>query len=310
VYLFNHIYLDFIACPAFDYTRNILYVANPSADMDGNYAAGLIAFNVNDDCSLTDAWNTALVASTSDNPWPSPVVAGGVVYVATGSFGQVFAIDADTGIIKWKSHENLGFIYASPTIVNGKLLIADCGNKCKGENTQLWAYNKYNRAPPPTASPSAVTENFFVTIGSQIFNLTSIASTGIPDANGQYKQKLYTFSDSTSHKYFLRIPVAGLSTTVGLPAHLDWQYSDFWEVTSDSGYIMLGKYDHTTWLQPSSTTLQVQFTQGSFCPSQGIYRETTIRFRCSTSSTTYIFSEVSTCKCKYFVVIIRVSFMN
>eukprot|EP01041_Mallomonas_annulata_P012930 gene12930-27276_t len=289
---------DFTASPAFDSSRNILYVVNPSESEDTIYLAGLVALQVNDDCSLSTKWNTPLAASSPDNPWPSPIVAGGLVYVSTGEFSQVYAVNADTGVIVWESSEALGHIYASPTVVDGKLFVVDSGSNYDGVSSRLWAYIPQDMVTAtPTSSPTAISSSFIITISTSTFDVTSLATTGSPNAiTGLYTQKIYTFTDASSNIYYMRLPVAGITSTSGLPLGLTWDYTDLWEDSFTLGYVMLGEYDATSWSQPSSSSLQVNYIKGTYCREVSIYRQTTVKFQCSAGAiTSYVFSENSTC---------------
>lgn len=109
---------------AYDPSLRMVYVVSPSDSPDHRYRTGLIAFRVSGACRLSLAWQTSIGSSGLTS---APVVADGVVYVATGSSGEITAVDATTGdlltvmLVGARAH-------AAPTPVNGSLLVvADDG---------------------------------------------------------------------------------------------------------------------------------------------------------------------------------------
>lgn len=130
----------------------MFYVGNPHATTTGAYIQGLLAFKVFDNCTITKVWNTA-ITTTTKGVWPSPVVAGGLVFLATGQMSTLYAVDVDTGALVWTAPQTLGVIYASPTVVDGHLFVADSGPSYNGQGT-FWAYALSNPAPLPTLAPT------------------------------------------------------------------------------------------------------------------------------------------------------------
>jgi outer membrane protein assembly factor BamB len=118
---------DFIGLPAFDPTRNRLYVGNPADSNQGTYLHGLIALDALPNCMLYLAWQQQVgmnATPSQDNPAISPVVANGVVYYAEGAASQVAAFDANSGIMLWSTGVLIkGGIFTSPTVVNGQLFV-------------------------------------------------------------------------------------------------------------------------------------------------------------------------------------------
>jgi outer membrane protein assembly factor BamB len=105
---------------AYNASRRLVYVASPSDSPDGAYRAGLIAFSVGPACRLSLAWQTAIGSSGLTS---APVVANGVVYVGTGSSGEVVAVDGASGNLL--AIEYIGTqTFAAPTPVNGSLLVS------------------------------------------------------------------------------------------------------------------------------------------------------------------------------------------
>jgi len=128
----------FITVPAFSPVNNYLYVSSPRANYP-HYTNGIIAFSINSDCTLntTPAWQAQLhpYGNPNDDPYSSPTVANGVVYITDGSGGNgmsgesnLFAFDAQTGSPLW-SVGNLSFAYVPPTVVDGRVYIVSDGNK-------------------------------------------------------------------------------------------------------------------------------------------------------------------------------------
>lgn len=104
-----------ITTPAF--ANHLLYMTNTK---DGAYPHGLYAFRVSSGCQIAVAWSATLPNATQSAP---PMVANGVVYVANGA--RIVAFDAANGKPLWDSTSTAavfgGQIWASPTIVNGRL---------------------------------------------------------------------------------------------------------------------------------------------------------------------------------------------
>lgn len=96
-----------------------MFVANNSS---GDLPHGLLALRLGDDCRLQPAWSQPV------GPDPSilapPVVANGVVYLATGFGREVHAFEAATGRMLWSAPRLDGAAYAAPTVANGRLYVA------------------------------------------------------------------------------------------------------------------------------------------------------------------------------------------
>ncbi len=111
----------FIGLPAFSAETNMLYVAN-SSDSKA-YQHGLVAFQVQPDCTLSLAWYQP-VGSNNSIVSP-PTVAGGVVYFGTGTNAVEYAFDAATGAQLWNSASAItGRLVVAPTVVNGMLFVS------------------------------------------------------------------------------------------------------------------------------------------------------------------------------------------
>jgi outer membrane protein assembly factor BamB len=104
---------------AYARAENLLLVANPS-DSPGAYKHGLLAFGIDAGCRLALRWQTSL--GPAHAPPSPPVVAGGVVYVATGEVHGVAAFDAASGRELWSTGGLIQSpVFAAPTVVNGRL---------------------------------------------------------------------------------------------------------------------------------------------------------------------------------------------
>jgi outer membrane protein assembly factor BamB len=110
-----------LGLPAYDAARRTLYVASPTDGPDSRFHRGLLAFRVTHACRLSLAWNTPSGVTALTSP---PVVANGVVYLATGGSGEVRAVNAADG--SPLATLSLGApAFAAPTPVNGTLIAAD-----------------------------------------------------------------------------------------------------------------------------------------------------------------------------------------
>jgi outer membrane protein assembly factor BamB len=118
---------DFIGLPAFDPTRNRLYLGNPADSNEGTYLHGLIALDIQPNCMLALAWQQQVglnATPSQENPVISPVVANGVVYYAEGAASQVAAFDTGSGALLWSTGDLIqGGVFASPTVINGQLFV-------------------------------------------------------------------------------------------------------------------------------------------------------------------------------------------
>ncbi len=114
---------NFNGIPAYSPVTKMMYIGN-SSDSDGpTYKHGMVALSVKKDCTLALAWQKVLGPNgASVSP---PTVANGVVYYGDGPGDTEYAFDAATGNPLWDSGSTIGGdLYAAPTIVNGRLLVA------------------------------------------------------------------------------------------------------------------------------------------------------------------------------------------
>ncbi len=117
----------FIGIPVYDPISNKLYLGNTLAST--SYTNGLLAFNVQPDCTLSLAWQQTLGADGTSGLGPNvpvpPVVANGIVYYSAGVASAVYAYNT-YGNHLWNSGTQIqGGIFASPTVVNGMLIVGD-----------------------------------------------------------------------------------------------------------------------------------------------------------------------------------------
>ena len=93
-----------------------LYVANGST---GDYAQGLVALRLGQDCRLGLAWERPV---GTEPTWPtSPVVANGLVVFGDGSGRTLHALDAADGTPLWDSGHSTGDLYGAPIVADGKV---------------------------------------------------------------------------------------------------------------------------------------------------------------------------------------------
>jgi outer membrane protein assembly factor BamB len=124
---------DFINAPAFDPATQMLYeTSSTDAPSSTLYKHGLTAFSFVS-CKPQRAFNIAegTVAPTGPNPtgdvYSSPTVADGVVYFGAGTTNVVYANDARTGALLWRSPVLAGTAQISPMVVNGRLYVVAGG---------------------------------------------------------------------------------------------------------------------------------------------------------------------------------------
>ena len=114
---------EFIGVTAYSPIANLVYVGDPVGNTP--FTHGLVALAPQPDCTLALAWQQTLgpaeTATVSDND--SPTVANGVVYLADGRNGVVYAFDAAGGQMLWNSGTTIGApVMAAPT-VDGRVFI-------------------------------------------------------------------------------------------------------------------------------------------------------------------------------------------
>ncbi|HEX9236906.1 MAG TPA: PQQ-binding-like beta-propeller repeat protein, partial [Actinomycetota bacterium] len=113
---------EFNGIPAYSPVTNTVYIGNSSDSSQGAYKHGMVALQVQNDCSLKLSWqNTIGPNFASVSP---PTVANGVVYYGDGPGNQELAFDATTGTKLWDSGSTItGSLYAAPIVANGRLYV-------------------------------------------------------------------------------------------------------------------------------------------------------------------------------------------
>ncbi len=113
-----------IGHPAWDPATQTLFVANTTDSPGGTYQHGLLAMQVQPDCTLALGWQQSRGAN--GYAIPPPMVANGVVYFADSFNPVAYAFDTTTGQELWNSSAwtTLGFA-ASPMLVNGVLYVSE-----------------------------------------------------------------------------------------------------------------------------------------------------------------------------------------
>ena len=104
-------------------------------------------------------------------------------------------------------------------------------------------------------------------IGGVVYNLLSVATTGVIGSGGAYTQRAYAYSGAQG--FNCRVPIAGQSAaTTGLNAGVTWSKGDCLQI---GGSYSTGFYQSSTWTAIANG-LQVKLTGGGL-------------MRCSWSST-------------------------
>ena len=113
----------FVGMPAYSAATGLLYVSNP-IDV-GFFRHGIVALRFGPNCQLQLAWQTAAGGGGPFSIVSTPSVANGVVYFGDGLGNQVFALDARSGRLLWRSATTIaGAVFAAPVVANGQLLVA------------------------------------------------------------------------------------------------------------------------------------------------------------------------------------------
>ncbi len=112
---------------AWDPLTNMIYIGNSSDSSGGTFMHGMLALNVQNNCTLALAWQQ--VVGPNYSSVSPPTAANGVVYYGDGFGNTEFAFDAATGAQLWDSGSMItGGIYSAPTVVNGKLYVGAWDN--------------------------------------------------------------------------------------------------------------------------------------------------------------------------------------
>jgi outer membrane protein assembly factor BamB len=112
----------FIGVTTYSPATNMLYVGDPGGY--GPYTYGIIALQVQPDCSLTLAWQMTEGVSTTYGDNIGATVANGVAYSNSGRAEEIFANDATTGALLWDSGTTIGgYAFAPPTVTAGHVYV-------------------------------------------------------------------------------------------------------------------------------------------------------------------------------------------
>jgi len=100
-----------------------------------------------------------------------------------------------------------------------------------------------------------------------------------------------------SATYYFRVPVAGYSTSSGLPNGVSWFGQDILRLENYVNY--LGSYVSGSWRQNADGNLQVSYTNGEICGRE-IRTSSTVVFACSkyaNETISVVENPVCVCKC-------------
>jgi outer membrane protein assembly factor BamB len=142
-------YTGYLGSVVYDPVFNQIYTSNNVDDGAGIFYHGLIAFSVQQDCTLALAWQQTVGVNDccDENPTVPPVAANGVVYHVSAEAAVAYAFDAASGAYLWDSGSLIGSrIYASPTVVNGQLFVA-------GVDHKLYAFSPSSSLSSARGSP-------------------------------------------------------------------------------------------------------------------------------------------------------------
>ena len=107
-------------------------MSNPRAGGGSKFVRGLIAFEITSSCTLKTVWERELasVNGCGTCPFSSPFVAGEYVWLVTGEFSHVVAIDKVTGAVAWNFDDSInGALLTQPTILPNVVLVTGEGSE-------------------------------------------------------------------------------------------------------------------------------------------------------------------------------------
>jgi outer membrane protein assembly factor BamB len=114
----------FLGMAVFDPATNALYVTSTSDSPNGPYRHGIIALGVNASCTLSLLWQQNIGNGTATSPSVPPLIANGVVWIATGNAGEVAAFNDATGALLWRSGTTVDApTDGSPMVANGQMFV-------------------------------------------------------------------------------------------------------------------------------------------------------------------------------------------
>lgn len=159
--------LDTVSSPTL--AGNVLVV--PSTSLSGNvWTFFLEGFRASDGRAL---WHTKLGATAGFDPWSAPVSSGRLVLYTTTN-GDLFALDATTGGVRWRAH--IGTTDSIPAVGNGAVWIVGGDNRLHALSPDtgvgLWSGPPIRvRSDLPTPSP--VIDGNLVLLGTAAGNLVA-----------------------------------------------------------------------------------------------------------------------------------------
>lgn len=113
---------EFIGVAAYSPAAGDLYVGDPAGCC--SFASGLVALQVQADCTLALAWQMAEGSPAGDNDNVAATVANGVVYSVDGIGDEIYANDASSGAPLWNSASIVsGPVFAPPAVTAGHLYV-------------------------------------------------------------------------------------------------------------------------------------------------------------------------------------------
>lgn len=150
--------------PAYWPAGRMLFVTDGRDPSLGSFGvdAGVVGLSVGaaPSCDLQVAWSVDWWApglTGEDEPPSSPTVAGGVVFVGSGSDGSVHAYDAATGSELWNSgSEIVGATFAAPMVANGTLYVGSWDGFDASAGGTVYAFAGPARVPLPAWTPAAL----------------------------------------------------------------------------------------------------------------------------------------------------------
>lgn len=108
----------------------MLVVPNPQTNTGytPTFKYGLVALKLGSNCQFTKLWNTQVGRNSPGGnfAFSPPTIAGPVgkrvVYVSTGLWKTIHAVNMQTGALLW-TYSTVGQVYGAPTVVNGTVLV-------------------------------------------------------------------------------------------------------------------------------------------------------------------------------------------
>lgn len=111
---------------AYDPVLNILFMDNPGNSADGAFTHGALAMMLTAPaCLLQTAWQSPFIGNIRAQSTTTPTIAGGLVWMPTGSGGSILAYNEVGGAVAWSSGTRLhGATNVPVTVADGQVFIA------------------------------------------------------------------------------------------------------------------------------------------------------------------------------------------